>query len=123
MRLGDQRLRSPGVAASVGVTRLSRCASRAAAAADQIAEALHDDAAAQHVGQARDGLAVAVGILEGLGEVLGDEQREVRVLGLVGRVLIAVAVDGDDAVRVLVHDRALGVHAERAHQILEFSVR
>ena len=54
---------------------------RAAAAADEIAEALDNDAAAEHVGQARDGLAVAVGILERLGEVLGNEKREVRVLG------------------------------------------
>ena len=92
---------------------------RAAAAADEIAEALDDDAAAEHVGQARDGLAVAVGILERLGEVLGDEKREVRVLGLEGLILIAVAVDRDDAVRVLVDDDAVGVHAERADVVLE----
>ena len=52
--------------------------------------------------------------------MLGDEQGEVRVLGLLGRVLIAVAVDGHDAVRVFGHDRALRVHAERAHEILIF---
>ena len=52
--------------------------------------------------------------------MLGDEQGEVRVLGLLGRILIAVAVDGHDAVCVLRHDRALRVHAERAHEILIF---
>ena len=88
-------------------------------APDQVAEALDDDAAAQHVGQPGDALAVAVGILEGLGEVLGHQQGEVGVLGVHGRVLIAVAVDGDDAVGVLVDHRALGVHAEGAHPVLE----
>ena len=52
--------------------------------------------------------------------MLGDEQREVRVLGLAGRILIAVAVDGHDAVRVLMHDRSLRIHAEGAHQVLIF---
>ena len=93
---------------------------RRALAADEIAEALHHHAAAQHIRKPCNGLAVAVGILERLGKVFGDEQGEVRVLGLLGRVLIAVAVDGHDAVRVFGHDRALRVHAERAHEILIF---
>ena len=93
---------------------------RRALAADEIAEALDHDAAAEHVRKPRDRLAVAVGVLEGLGEVLGDEQGEVGVLGLLGRVLIAVAVDGDDAVGVLGDDRALRVHAEGADEILIF---
>ena len=105
---GVERRREEGIAHAVRV---------GAAAADQIAEALHDDAAAEHVAQPRDALAVAVGILKWLGEVLGHQQREVGVLGLPGRVLIAVAVDGDDAVGVLVDDRAPGVHAEGAHQV------
>ena len=89
-------------------------------AADQIAEALHHHAAAKHVGKPCDGLAVAVGILERLGKVLGDKQGKVCVFGLLGRILIAVAVDGHDAVCVLRHDRALRVHAERTDQILIF---
>ena len=51
--------------------------------------------------------------------MLGDEEREVRVVGLEGLVLIAVAVDRDDAVRVFVDDDAVGIHAERAHIVLE----
>ena len=86
-------------------------------APDQIAEPLDDDAAAQHVAQTGDGFAVAVGILEGLGEMLGNQQGEVGVLRLEGRILVAVAVDGDDAVGVLVDHGALGVHAEGAHLV------
>lgn len=54
----------------------------AALAADEVAEALDDNAAAQHVAQARNALAVAVGILERLREMLGDQQREIRVVRL-----------------------------------------
>ena len=93
---------------------------RAALPADEVAEALHDHAAAEHIGKPRDGLAIAVAVLERLGKVLGHQQRKVRVLRLAGGVLIAVPVHGDDAVRVLIHDRALGVHAERAHEVLIF---
>ena len=50
---------------------------------------------------------------------MGNEKREVRVLGLEGLILIAVAVDRDNAVRVLVDDDAVGVHAERADVVLE----
>ena len=89
-----------------------------ALAPDQVAEPLHDHAAAQHVGKPGDALAVAVAVPEGLGEVLGHQQGEVGVLRVQGRILIAVAVDGDDAVGVLVDHRALGVHAEGAHLVL-----
>ena len=92
---------------------------RAAAAAHEVAEALDNHAAAEHVRQTRDALAVAVGIVERLGEVLGDEQGEVRVFRLHGLVLVAVAVDGHDAVGVLVDDDAVRVHAERADVVLE----
>ena len=91
---------------------------RAALAANQVAEPLDDDAAAQHIAEPGDALAVAVGVLEGLGEVLGHQQGEVGVVGVEGGVLIAVAVDGDDAVGVLVHHHAVGIHAERAHPVL-----
>ena len=119
--MGSTRLRSPGVAPRVGRDQaLFNALDVAAAAADQIAEALHDDAAAQHVGKTGDGLAVAVGILEGLGEMLGNQQGEVGVLGLHRRVLVAVAVDGDDAVGIFVDHDAVGVHAEGADVVLEF---
>ena len=85
-----------------------------APAPDQVAEALDDDAAAQHIAQPRDGLAVAITVLEGLGEVLGDQEGEIGILGLLGGILIAVAVDGDDTVGILIDHGALGVHAEGA---------
>ena len=91
-----------------------------ALAPDQIADPLDDHAAAQHIGEPGDGLAVAVAVPEGLGKVLGHQQGEVGILRMQGRILIAVAVDGDDAVGVLVDHRALGVHAEGAHLVLIF---
>ena len=53
--------------------------------------------------------------------MLGDQQREIGVLRFALRILKAVAVHGDDAVGVLVHHDAVGVHAEGAHLVLEFS--
>ena len=88
--------------------------------ADEVAEALDDHAAAQHIAQSCDRLAVAVGILKRLGEVLCHKQGKVRVLGLLRGVLVAVAVDGDDAVRVFVYHRALRVHTEGAHAVAVF---
>ena len=52
--------------------------------------------------------------------MLGDEQGKIRVVGLEGLVFIAVAVDRDDAVRVLIDDNAVGVHAEGTHIVLKF---
>ena len=51
--------------------------------------------------------------------MLGDQEGEVGVARVLGRILVAVAVDGDDAVGVLVDHHAMGIHAEGAHQILE----
>ena len=50
--------------------------------------------------------------------MFGYQQGEVGVLRVHGGVLVAVAVDGDDAVGVFVDHRAPGVHAERAHLVL-----
>ncbi len=64
IRFGHDEAQVAGGGGEGRVTKLSsmrRCGT--AAAADEIAEALDDDAAAKHVGQARDALAVAVGIL------------------------------------------------------------
>ena len=91
-----------------------------ASAAFKVAEALYDNAAAEHVAQHGDALAVAVAVLKGLGEVLGNKQREVGVLGLFGRILKAVTVDGDDTVGVLIDDDSVGIHAEGADVVLEF---
>ena len=50
----------------------------------QVAEALDQHAAGQHVGQGGDVLAVAVGLVEGLGEAVGHQQGEVGVLAAEG---------------------------------------
>ena len=72
------------------------------AAADEVAKALDNDAAAQHIAQAGNRLAVAVGILKGFREVLGHQQCKVGVAGLAGRIFVAVTVDRDDAVGILI---------------------
>ena len=51
--------------------------------------------------------------------MLGHQQGEVGVVGVELGVLVAVAVDGDDAVGVLVDHHAVGVHAEGADAVLE----
>ena len=66
-----------------------------------VTETLYNNTAAQHVGKARNALAVAVAVLKRLGEMLGYQQGEVGALGLLGRILIAVSVYGYNAVGVL----------------------
>ena len=89
----------------------------AALAADEVAEALDDNAAAQHVAQAGNALAVAVGILERLREMLGDQQREIRVVRLFCGILVAVTVHSYNPIRVFVDDNAPGVHAEGTYRV------
>ena len=55
--------------------------------------------------------------LKRLREVIGDEQRKVRVVALELRVAVGVAIDRHDAVRVLHDDVAVRIHAERAHEV------
>ena len=50
--------------------------------------------------------------------MLGNQKGKVGVFRLLGGILVAVAVDGDDAVGILVDHGALGVHAEGADLIL-----
>ena len=71
MRFGMTSDKSPGVAVSVGGDEgFVDALLRRALAADEIAEALHHHAAAQHIRKPCNGLAVAVGILERLCKVL-----------------------------------------------------
>jgi len=86
--------------------------------AEQVPVALHQYAAAQHVGQRGDALAVLVGFPEGLGEAIADQKGKIGVFTAQGRIGVAVPVDGQDAVSVFRHNIAVGVHAERAHRVL-----
>ena len=62
-------------------------------------------------------LAVAVGLVEGGGKAVAHQQGEVGVLALEGGVGVGVAVDGVDALHVLRHHMAVGVHTEGAHLV------
>ena len=62
-------------------------------------------------------LAVAVGLVKGLGEVVGHQQGEVGVLAAQAGVGVAVAVHRVDALHILRHHVAVGVHAEGAHLV------
>ena len=49
--------------------------------------------------------------------MLRHQQGEIGVFGLARGVLVAVAIDGDDAVGVFIYHGALGIHAEGTHLI------
>ena len=51
--------------------------------------------------------------------MLCDEKCEVSVLGMLVLALVAVSVYGNNSVRVLVYDRSVRIHAERAHLVAE----
>ena len=51
--------------------------------------------------------------------MLGHQQREVSALCLFGRILIAVAIYGHDAVGILIYHDAARVHTESTHIILK----
>ena len=89
----------------------------------QVAQPLHQDVLAQHVGQPGDRLAVLDGLLERLGEAGGDQQSEVGVRGLVVGIGVAVAVHGHGVAPALGADHSARVHAEGAHLILEMARR
>ena len=89
-----------------------------ALAVQNVAVALDQDVArAQHVGQLTHLLGVGDGLVEGFGEVVGDEDGQVGVLALL--LLEAVAIDhGQIVVVVLLSHKAAGVLAEGAHLVL-----
>ena len=91
---------------------------RTALAADEVAEALNDDATTQHVGKFCNAFAVAVAILERFGKVLGNKQCKVGVFSVELWVFVAMAVYRDDAVGVFRYNCAVWVHAERANLVL-----
>ena len=88
-----------------------------ALAVDQIAEALHQNAACEQVGQRRDVLAVAIRLVKRLREPVRNQKRKVCILTAKRRVCIRVPVDGVDALDVFRDDMSIRVHAERAHLI------
>ena len=92
----------------------------ASAAANEIAETLHNHAAAQHVAEPCNAFTIAVGILEGLGEMLGYKQSKIGVFGLSGRIFIAVSVHSDNAVGVFIYHGAFGIHAECTNTVAIF---
>ena len=79
---------------------------------DKVAESLHYDAAAQHVGKLCDTFTVSVAVLEGLREMLCHKQGKVGILCLLFRIFIAVAVNSHDAVGIFINHSPFGIHTE-----------
>lgn len=64
-----------------------------------------------------DVFAVFNGFVEGLGELFGNENGEIRISAfLMG---IGMTVHRHEAVVVFRHHKAVGVHAERAHPVVK----
>ena len=93
---------------------------RGASASFEIAESLDDDTAAEHIGKARNALAVFVAVFEGVREMLADKQGKIRIFRLQGRILVAVTVYGDDPVCILIDNGTVRIHAEGTHSVLKF---
>ena len=62
-------------------------------------------------------LAIAVGLVKGLGEPVGDQQGEVGIFRTEGGVGVGVAVHRVDALHILGHHVAVWIHAEGAHAV------
>ena len=88
-----------------------------ALAVQNIAKALHHNVScAQHIGQLADLLCIGNGLIEGIGEIVAAEDREVGVAAL--EFLVAVSVDhGEVVVVILLADKAAGVLTEGAHLV------
>ena len=84
---------------------------------DEVAEALDQNAAGEHVAQRGDVLAVTVGLVKGLCESVGYQKRKVRVCAAQSGIGIGVAVNGVYALDVFCNDVAVGVHAEGAYLV------
>ena len=52
--------------------------------------------------------------------MIGDKQGKIGVLGITGRIFIAVPVHGDDAIGIFTDHHTMRIHAERAYAILKF---
>ena len=52
--------------------------------------------------------------------MLGNQQCKVRVISLMLGILVAVAVDGDNAVSVLIYHDTVRIHTEGTDIIFEF---
>ena len=83
IRFGSTRLKSPGVAARVGVTStFLNTFDSTSSSADKVTETLYDNTAAKHIGKSCDTFAVSVAVLKWLGEMFCNEKCKVGVVGL-----------------------------------------
>ena len=87
------------------------------AATDQVAKPLDDNTATEHIAQAGNAFAIAIGILKRFRKVLGNQQCEVGILRLLGGIFVAVAIDRNDTVGIFVDHSALGIHAESTNLV------
>ena len=51
--------------------------------------------------------------------MLSHKKSKVCIVGLLGRILEAVSVNGNDSVCILVYDDSVGVHTEGSYGILK----
>ena len=87
----------------------------------EVAQALNQHPSAEHVGKPCDMAPVTVGVLEGFGEVSGDEDSEVGVARTAVAVAVAVPVDGEDVMllQVLGGHLTVGAHAKGPDLVVE----
>ena len=81
---------------------------------------MHDNTTAKHIAQSCDRFTVAIGILKRLGEMLCNKQCEVGIVRVLFGVLVTVSVYGDDAIGVLINNRAARIHTEGANLVAIF---
>ena len=78
----------------------------------------HNPAVPQHIGELAYFLGVSDGLIEGGSEIVGTENRQVRVVGF--QLFIGVTVDHSQIVIIIfLADEAAGVLAEGAHLVAE----
>ena len=74
---------------------------------------------AKHIGKSGDRFSVSVAVLKRLRKMLGNEKSKISVIRLQFRRIEAVSVHSNDAVRILIDDITVGIHAESPHTILK----
>ena len=76
------------------------------------AKPLHQYAAAQHITQGGNVLAIGIGLLKGGGKAVGNQQSKVGILTAKGRIGIGMAIYRNQTVNIFRYDMTIGIHAE-----------
>ena len=81
-------------------------------ALNEVAKPLHQYAAAQHITQGGNVLAIGIGLLKGGGKAVGNQQSKVGILTAKGRIGIGMAIYRNQTVNIFRYDMTIGIHAE-----------